>query len=193
MFWKNKNVRDKYQSTIDKILADQDRLLPPALEKPNRDWHVFRPSAHVALKVWLPERVDDYLRQIAEHESTSRSSLIRDGLFIFTYGRFAYLQMREARDGLFYTDPNPPMYSRSRNRAPHLGKNSVNYKVWLPQALKNDLQLLATKANLTLSHFVREVLISHFLGHLELPTRQELLAQSKAAAEDWPPDEGTEK
>ena len=57
---------------------------------------------------------------------------------------------------------------------PELGKNIAPIKVWIPTRLKNDLSLLAQHANLTLSNYVREIIISRLLGQGMLPTRPEM-------------------
>lgn len=193
MFWKKKDPIQKLREETAKILAVQKLKLPPVLEKSHQDWSAFRPDKHVAVKVWMPELLHQRLERIADHNCTSRASVMRETLFTYVYGYYTYLQMKEDQDGLFYIDPNGPMFSRTANRTPHLGKNTVNTKTWLPEALKSDLQELANKTNMKLSHFVREILISHFMGHLELPARQELLRQSSEVGDDWPPENDLEE
>jgi hypothetical protein len=54
-----------------------------------------------------------------------------------------------------------------------LGKNIAPIKMWLPTRLKTDLKTLAEHVGLTPSNYVREILISHLLGHgmlLQRPT-----------------------
>lgn len=192
MFWK----KGKKEEAISTANSDEESSeLPSCLEKSAIDWAAYRPNTYVAVKVWLPEQLDERLRQIADHQFSSRSVLVRNALFIYVYGAYAYLQMRQDSDGFYYHDDrnDDVRFSRSVNRAPQLGKNSINFKVWLPEALKNDLGLLADQAGITLSHFVREILVSHFMGHLELPERQELLQQSKDAPDDWPHEQGKQQ
>ena len=171
---------------------------PPARDsasrilKPDDAFAAFRPDAQAPMKVWLPEPVDAALKQLTDIGNQSRSEYIREMLFIYVYGRLAFEQMRQQMDGLFYSKTRP-LYSRTGNRAPVLGKNSINYKVWLPVKLRDDLQALAAGAGITLSHFVREVLISAVLGHLTLPVRASVLHQARETPDDWPLEEGEEE
>lgn len=136
------------------------------------------------MKVWLPEPLDEVLRQLGDHLHASRLARIRDTLFIYAHGRYVYTQMEAEREGFFYD--KGPLYSRVVNRTPDLGKNLINYKVWLPAKLREDMQTLAELARIKLSHFVREVLISAFMGHLRLPERE---VQALEQPDDWPPEE----
>lgn len=151
------------------------------------DLSVFRSDHWVPLKVWLPEPLDGVLRQLGDHGFASRSALIRDALFIYAYGQYVYAQMKAEREGFFYD--KGPLYSRVVNRTPELGKNLINYKVWLPAKLREDMQTLADLTGTKLSHFVREVLIASFMGHLRLPEREALLVQALEQPDDWPPEE----
>ena len=52
--------------------------------------------------------------------------------------------------------------------------------------MKADLQVLADKAEMPLSQFVREILVSYFLGHMVWPERkQSLTAHQEALASGW--------
>ena len=158
-----------------------------SLARSEGDLSVFRSDHWVPFKVWLPEPLDEILRQLGDHLHASRSALIRDALFIYAYGRYLYTQMEAERDGFFFD--KGPLYSRVVSRTPELGKNLVNFKVWLPAKLREDMQTLAELAGIKLSHFVREALISAFMGHLRLPEREALLAQALERPDDWPPEE----
>lgn len=152
----------------------------------------FRSDTQVSMKVWLPVPVDTALKQITDISYQSRSEYIREALFVYAYGRHTFEQMKLQDDGLFYVEPaeSRALFSRSPNRAPALGKNSINYKVWLPAKLRDDLSTLASEAGITLSHFVREALISALLGHRTLPERTIALRAAQETPEDWPPEEG---
>lgn len=84
--------------------------------------------------------------------------------------------MRRHTTGLYYTPPpvsdaggneSSIRYSRvvTVDTVPGLGKNIIPVKLFLPNKIKSDLQKLADKAGIPLSTFVREILISHLLGH----------------------------
>lgn len=181
MFWRNKS-RAAAPSVQPQELPFRSSLASFA-----GDLSVFRSDHWVPLKIWLPEPLDEVLRQLGDHLHASRSALIRDALFIYVYGRYIYTQMEAEREGFFFN--KGPLYSRVVSRTPELGKNWINYKVWLPAKLREDLQTLTELAGITLSHFVREVLISAFMGHLCLPEREALLVQALERPDDWPPEE----
>jgi hypothetical protein len=72
---------------------------------------------------------------------------------------------------------------------PELGKNVAPIKVWIPKRMKTNLQSLAEHAGLTLSNYVREILISRLLGHGMLPQRTTMFkAFPTPAANDWGED-----
>jgi predicted DNA-binding protein len=163
--------------------------------KSTGEFAAFRSNTWEPMKVWLPEPVDVALKQLTEDSSHSRSKHIREMLFNYVYGRYAFEQMKAQGDGFFYEEPaeSSVMFSCTVNRAPALGKNSINYKVWLPVKLREDLRTLANEAGITLSLFVREALISALLGHITLPERAIVLQQARDTPEDWPQEEGEEE
>ncbi len=181
MFWRRKSEAAAPSAQPDEF------PFRSSLARFDGDLSVFRSEHWVPLKVWLPEPLDEVLRQLGDQGFASRSSLIRDALFIYAYGRYIYTQMEAEREGFFFD--KGPLYSRATSRTPELGKNLINYKVWLPAKLREDMQSLADLAGIKLSHFVREVLISAFMGHQRLPEREALLAQALALPDDWPPEE----
>ena len=73
-----------------------------------------------------------------------------------------------------------------------LGKNIVNVRVWLPQKLRDDLALLAGNGDSTWSHYVREALIFHFMGHRLLIEADAALAAARQQPEDGPADSESE-
>lgn len=72
---------------------------------------------------------------------------------------------------------------------PELGKNIAPIKVWIPARMKADLQLLADHAEIPLSQFVREIVMSRLLGHGALPARPLLTRAEPTAADAWCNDE----
>ena len=59
-------------------------------------------------------------------------------------------------------------------------------KLFLHEKIKADLQELADKSGLPLSQFVREVLVSHFLGHTLWSERNVLLtSDQQEVADGW--------
>ena len=69
---------------------------------------------------------------------------------------------------------------------PGLGKNIVATKIYVPQKIKADLELLANRAGVPLSRYARELLVSHFLGHTVWPARMTGWTQAEEGiATDW--------
>ena len=74
-------------------------------------------------------------------------------------------------------------------KVPQLGKNTVAFKVWISQQMRDDLQTLANHAGVEMSPFVREAIVGDLLGRGSLPERPEILGQLTAAAIAWERDE----
>ena len=126
-----------------------------------------------ALKFWLPEVMKTAFIEMCNHANTTRSEIIRQTLFTYLYGRYDLFGLIERGDSRFALT-SPALYSRAvsaENRSPELGKNTEDVKVWIAKQMKDDLQALADKSSLTLSHFIREILISNLFGHTYLPER----------------------
>lgn len=150
-------------------------------------------AAHgVAIKIWLPERVAQNLKWLADYEGISQSSWARSQLEGYVYGHVAVLA-RQIR-----AEQNPVMYARDAldrsagrwvYRVPQLGKNTVAFKLWVSHQLRDDLQVLATHAGVALSPFVREALIGALYGRGSLPERPEIMGQASTAALAWERDE----
>jgi len=126
-----------------------------------------------ALKFWLPEAMEIALTEMCSNAHTTRSDIIRQTLFTYLYGRYDLFSLIERGDTRFALS-SPILFSKSvstENKTPELGKNTEDVKVWIAKQMKDDLQALADKSNLTLSHFIREILISNLFGHTYLPER----------------------
>lgn len=156
---------------------------------------MFRPPFSVSAKVWLPEPLDDRLKDLAERCSDNRSESIRNALFKHVYGSYCFEQMRNQHEGYFWEPPkinsklSEVMFSRSGATPYDLGKNIVNVRVWLPPKLRDDLALLASNVGKTWSFYVREALIFHFMG-------QRLLLETDTAlgaACEQPDDEADDR
>jgi hypothetical protein len=113
------------------------------------------------------------------------------------YGVYASQVMSTAVPAIF-KDPIPLMFSRSARTpppgkvridtywVPELGKNVSPIKIWVPSRLRNDLEVLAAHADIKLSQYVREIVISRLLGHGALPKRPQMLeAAPLPSVEDW--------
>jgi hypothetical protein len=150
-----------------------------------------------ALKFWLPEAAAEALRELCERNGDSMSEALRQFFAQHCYGIYAFQLMNEAMPGLF-RDPRQPMFSRAAAVAPpgkkrvdtywvpELGKNVMPIKVWIPARMRFDLQALADHVGITLSQYIREIVISRLLGHGTLPKRPEMIeAVPLPSAEDW--------
>lgn len=149
------------------------------------------------LKFWLPEPADRALGQFCTLADQSLSEWLRQFFVVYAYGLLALTILHERsphffRDGrgLLYsiaTPQDPPGKKRVATYwVPELGKNVAPIKVWIPARLKADLQLLADHAEIPLSQFVREIVISRLLGHGMLPARPRLTqVEPTPAAEAW--------
>ena len=154
-----------------------------------RDFAAFV-NNDVAVKVWLPEKVEDMLVQTAIATEQSQSAHVRTLLFIHVYGLVAYEAMRAEQKGWFR--PSSPMNeinwtlcSRTGRPAfPELGKNVRAMKIWLPIALRDDVEKLATKAGKLTSPYLREFLIRHLMGAAYRPGAEELTPPANAELDD---------
>lgn len=150
----------------------------------------------VAIKIWLPELVAHTLKWAADYEGVSQSSWVRARLTAYVYGRVAVLAQR-IRAGRAESEP-AIMFSRSAvdrgagrwvYKVPQLGKNTVAFKVWISQQMRDDLEILARHAGVGLSPFVREAMVGDLLGRGSLPERPGIMGQPTAAAAAWERDE----
>ncbi len=156
----------------------------------------------VALKFWLPEPGMQALKELADICDQNMSRMLREFLLTHCYGVYAIEWLRELHPRLFRdasrirfsvkSEELPPGKVRIHTYwVPELGKNIAPMKIWIPARLKEDLGILAEHAELTVSNYVREIVISRFLGHGTLPMRPKMLdVKADAVAEDWNEDRG---
>ena len=156
----------------------------------------------VALKFWLPEPAEKALAELAELNGMSMSESLRQFFVLHCYGLYAFTVMTSALPRLFRdgeqarfnrkkAEDDPPNSKRITTYwVPELGKNVAPVKLWIPQRLRKDLQILADHVGIKLSQYLREIVISRLLGHGTLPKRPEMLAAApNPAAEAWCQDE----
>lgn len=143
-----------------------------------------------AIKVWLPEIVAGTVKWLADYDGISQSAWLRDLLIRYLYGRLALrawqLRSEQAADARRFSRKR---VDRTTGRwvylVPQLGKNTVDFKLWIGRQMRNDLQALADHAGTRLSPFVREAIVGDLLGHGNLPERPGLFADAGPAAEAW--------
>ena len=152
-------------------------------------------GCEVAIKIWLPELVARTLKWVADYEGVSQSSWVRKRLFGYLYGRAALVaqRIRAKRAGagniLFSRKPVDRTAGRWVYKVPQLGKNTVAFKVWISQQMRDDLVVLAKHAGIGLSPFLREAIVSDLLGRGSLPERPEIMGMATDAAIAWERDE----
>lgn len=148
------------------------------------------------LRVWVSEPLKLAMREVSKRLDNTVSRYLRDFFVVYLYGAHELLCMIENKTGVFFSPPPPPspdsdeaiLFSRVRSIEfiPGLGKNIVPLKLILNAKIKTDLQVLADKAGIPLSQFVREILVSHFLGHTVWPERKKLITkEQEALANSW--------
>ncbi len=118
----------------------------------------------------------------------SQSNWVRDRLFVYVYGRVAHLaqKIRQERNAIrFSRSAVDRGAGRWVYKVPQLGKNTIAFKVWISQQLKDDLEILAKHAGVSLSAFVREAIVGDLLGRGSLPERPEILGSPTQAAIAW--------
>lgn len=167
-------------------------------------FHIARPDLldlranDAQLRVWLPEHTRLVMNRVVHAVDATLSEYLREFFVVYLYGSDALIQMKQTKTGVFYEPPLAPESSidgdsgirfsrrRSVEYIPELGKNIKAIKILLNAQIKADLQRLAGKAGFALSHFVREILISHFSGHTVWPEHQIVLsAEHIAIATQW--------
>lgn len=153
----------------------------------------------VALKFWLPEPANEALKEICERAGESMSEMLRRFLAQHCYGVYATEVMSSVVPGIFKECESMPAVFRVAEEeapqgkvrvdtywVPELGKNVMPVKVWIPSRVRADLEALAAHADIKLSQYVREIVISRLLGHGMLPKRPQMLeAAPLSSADDW--------
>ena len=134
------------------------------------------------IKLWLPEKLTQALAQLSGATGQSRPDVLRWLLFEHVYGRPAFetlkvwkqqrdLEERRRREAAADGSPVQIKFSPARVHtaertvtAQLLGKSVEDFKLWLPAALKQELQTLATLESLELSDYLRKTLVRILLG-----------------------------
>jgi hypothetical protein len=129
------------------------------------------------LRLWLPEPLKRAMDEAIEVMGVPASKYLREFFVVYLYGAHELLRMKAEKTGLYYVPPptssNGALCSRAAvvDCIPGLGKNIVPAKIYIPQKIKADLELLSNHADVPLLRFTRELLVSHFLGHTVWPAK----------------------
>jgi hypothetical protein len=148
------------------------------------------------IKFWLPQPAADALKEIKVTDGDSMNTILQDFLVGHCYGfwlqqALSVAEASRSRSPAIFCTPGlfDSLDRKKRNTVyfvPELGKNIFPVKIWIPKQLKSDLSVLAEQAELTLSAYVREIIVSHLFGHGMLPKRPEMFVGIDASlAEKW--------
>lgn len=141
------------------------------------------------LRVWLPDPAKRALEMVCEVHKTSMTGYLTEYFAGYLFGRYEVLRMQANSEGLY----EPPPMRRSCAMSPgapppepDLGKNIFPLKIWLPEKIKNGLQLLADKAGITLGELSRALICAHLFGREYGPSRlMEETSLNASAAKSW--------
>lgn len=118
------------------------------------------------LRVWLPDAAKLALEEVAERAETSMTVYLTEYFATYLYGYHELLRMRETRTGLY--EPSRTKHSMMSaglpEQPPKLGKNIFALKIFVPEKIKQGMQLLAIRAELSLGEFTRALICAHLFG-----------------------------
>lgn len=147
------------------------------LAVPPGDWEGMNID-DAAVKIWIPEVLDQCLEALGTRFEQSKSDLARNGLMLHVHGRSVFEQLvanglwkltrrlerelviKYSMEGIGVTleDDPRPAYIRA------FGKNTCDLKVWMPMRLKEDLSTLGFDVGQTASEYMRRALTAYYLG-----------------------------
>jgi hypothetical protein len=132
------------------------------------------------IKVWLPAKLSGRVDWLSAHHGASRPDVLRALLFEHVYGRVAMRKLEMFARKRWEEDASGrPMFSKRAvldnedgSEAPKprnvnlemLGKSDGDFKLHLPERLKTDLIELSRAYEITISHYIRKVLVLLLMG-----------------------------
>ncbi|MDO8892615.1 MAG: hypothetical protein Q7V00_12280 [Sulfurimicrobium sp.] len=145
------------------------------------------------LRLWLPVLLKSAMDECTTEMDVTAAKYLREFLAVYLYGAHELLRMKTEKTGLYFVRPPAPpsglaLFSRAHtiDCIPGLGKNIAPIKLHLHRKMKADLESLAAASGVPLGQFVREILVSHFLGHTVWPGHKQSWTEAqKAVADDW--------
>ena len=135
-------------------------------------------QCNITLKVWLPESVEAQLGELTSYLNTSLSDLIRQILFQHLYGRYDLIGLVE-RQKFDPEQPDKPYSGARFSLGPASTKSSAlpekpvqppppkkiaGVKVFIPERMRKDLEILAGAKYQNISEYVRLVILNHLFG-----------------------------
>ncbi|WP_133543765.1 hypothetical protein [Mesocricetibacter intestinalis] len=129
----------------------------------------FDKSFGETIKLWIPMIIFNCACHHAKKgfEGNSTTEVIRNILLLHCYGFSAIQQMRERyREEKSSQSCSKPHISAFRVVEENfIGKNIKEIKISCHPKLKQDLQTLAKASNLSLSTYIRNLLVKYYLGY----------------------------
>lgn len=129
-------------------------------------------------KAIIKTYIADLIMQCIEEDtqdrprSFSRSDIIREILLMHCYGRMAVKHNAWKREQRLYNRAKyQPNMMQENYRVADLGKSNIPLSITCHPKLKEDLTTLADLRYLNLSEYVREILITHYLGNGFMPNQ----------------------
>jgi len=188
----SRSASDKSKSSAPDSGAPRAKL--NKLYEGDRGIHDLHSNSAV-LRIYLPVPAMTAMDESMAKMGMIAAKYLREYLVVYLYGAHELLRMKADTTGLYYEPPpaprsqyDGPLFSRARvvDYIPGLGKNIVPIKLYLHEKMKSDLESLAEASGIPLGQFVREVLVSHFLGHTVWPERKQAwTAEQQKIADDW--------
>ena len=121
------------------------------------------------LKVWLPESTERHLDELATYLDTSVSDFIRQIIFQHLYGRYDLIGLVE-RQKQKPDKPDVPFegvkFSLPNTQIAELNRKVASVKIHIPDRMRSDLERLASTKYMTISEYVRLVIMNHLYGTL---------------------------
>ena len=140
------------------------------------DWSNYNMD-DAALKIWIPEALDQCLDELAGRFEQTKSDLARNALMIHVHGRYVFehlvenklwrLRRRQQVEDNRKFNLQTTLKLRDSPRSSFIrafGKNTRDLKVWLPRCLERSITALAIDAGLTTSEYSRRALTAYYLG-----------------------------
>ena len=160
----------------------------------------------VYIKLWLPERLTDALDRLSAKHDSSRPDLLRRIFFVHVYGVEVFEALVEWKRR---QDEVLPAILMSRRRGPVMagepkmqfsnrsitiekfGKASEDFKLWLPNPLKREIELLAKADELGVSDYARKTLVRVLLGERVFLDWQMAIGEIPQEWVEFESDQGT--
>jgi predicted transcriptional regulator len=160
--------------------------------RPPGDWTGYDID-DVAVRLWIPQVLEDCLTQMADPLEQTKSDLARNALMLHVHGRRTFdalcehrlwrLRRRQQVDedeewmkaltasGRKFNLQGVDMPADDPPRSAYIkafGKNTIALKVFMPRPLKESLKSLAEQRGMTLSEYMRRALTAYYLGRTVL-------------------------